>query len=377
MAESTSTHHVFLIPGLFGFATLAGYDYFQHLESAIGDRFRQAAVPLRIERVPSLPTSSIASRADVLAASIIRSPPGGPIHLVGHSSGGLDARLLMSPSTSLPGNRVPEVLRARVRTVVGINTPHFGTPLAAYFSTVSGTRLLYVISLFTVAGLSIGRLPLSMLERLVSVVKAADGLLGLDIQLIDDLTDQVLNVVGVRGRKEIGEFMRRLMTDQAGIIQLMPEVSELFNAAVEDQPGTRYGCIATAAPGPGPRRFLRAVISPVRALQLGVYTTVYGVTSRASARFPYATPTPQQNIVLSNGFDHPITPDNVDGIVPTLSMLWGELIWCGAADHLDVVGHFEDDRKPPAHVDWLHSGARFRRADFLNMVDSLCAFLLR
>jgi hypothetical protein len=58
-------------------------------------------------------------------------------------------------------------------------------------------------------------------------------------------------------------------------------------------------------------------------------------------------------------------------------MLWGELIWCGPGDHLDVVGHFEDDRKPPAHVDWLHSGAHFRRREFAAMVDAICAFLLR
>ncbi len=49
--------------------------------------------------------------------------------------------------------------------------------------------------------------------------------------------------------------MRRLAHDQAGIIQLMPEVSELFNAAVENHPNTRYGCIATAAPSRGRSAF--------------------------------------------------------------------------------------------------------------------------
>jgi hypothetical protein len=283
----------------------------------------------------------------------------------------------MSPSTSLPGARVPQEIRERVRTVLGINTPHYGTPLSAYFATVSGTRLLYAVSLLTVASLSIGRIPLSVLERLVSTVKAADGLLGLDIQLIDDLTDQVLSVVGGRGRKEIGDFMRRLMHDQAGIIQLMPEVSELFNAAVENHPNTRYGCIATAAPSPGPRRFLGAVISPVRALQLAVYTTLYGFASHPRDLYPYATPTPEQAAAFAHALGRPVDAGDADGVVPTLSMLWGELVWCGAGDHLDVVGHFEDDRKPPAHVDWLHSGAHFRRDEFHGMVDALCSFLLR
>ncbi|HVW30228.1 MAG TPA: hypothetical protein VHC69_32940 [Polyangiaceae bacterium] len=377
MPDATRPHHVFLIPGLFGFTTLAGYDYFQHLEAAIRDRFRRAGVPVLIERVPSLPTSSIRSRAVVLADAVRRSASGNPIHLVGHSSGGLDARLLMSPSTTLPGVRVADETRDRVRTVLGINTPHYGTPLSAYFSTVSGTRLLYAVSLLTVASLSIGRIPLSVLERLVSTVKAADGLLGLDIKLVDDVTDQVLSVVGARGRKEIGDFMRRLMHDQAGIIQLMPEVSELFNAAVEDRATARYGSVATAAPLPGPRRVLGAFISPMRALQLAVYTTLYGVASYSRDLYPYAVPTPQQASALARGFGRHIDPSDADGVVPTLSMLWGELVWCGPGDHLDVVGHFEDDRKPPAHVDWLHSGANFRRREFGAMVDAICEFLLR
>ena len=377
MLDATETHHVYLIPGLFGFTTLAGYDYFQHLEAAIADRFRRAGVKVRIERVPSLPTSSIALRAAVLAETVARAPEQGPIHLVGHSSGGLDARLLMSPTSSLSSIGIRLSFRERVRTVLGINTPHYGTPLSAYFTTVSGTRLLYAVSLLTVAGLSIGHLPLSVVERIVSAVKAADGLLGLDIQLIDALTDQALRVVGVRARKEIGDFMRRLMEDQAGIIQLMPEVSELFNAAVEDHPGVRYGCVVTAAPPPGPRRVFRAVVSPVRAAQLAAYTTLYGVASHARDRYPYAKPTPSQASALARGFGHHVTPDHVDGVVPTLSMLWGEVVWCGAADHLDVVGHFEDDRTPQAHVDWLHSGAHFRRRDFMAMADAVCGFLLR
>jgi hypothetical protein len=377
MRDATETHHVFLIPGLFGFTTLAGYDYFQHLEAAIDERFRRMGVRVRIERVPSLPTSSITLRAAVLAEAVSQTPAKGPIHLVGHSSGGLDARLLMSPSSTLSSIGIPLSFRERVRTVLGINTPHYGTPLSAYFATVSGTRLLYAVSLLTVASLSIGHLPLSAVERVVSAVKAADGLLGLDIQLVDALTDQVLRIVGVRARKEIGDFMRRLMEDQAGIIQLMPEVSELFNAAVEDHPGARYGCVVTAAPPPGPRRVFRAIVSPVRAVQLAAYTTLYGVASHARDRYPYATPTPAQASALARGFGRHVTTDYVDGVVPTLSMLWGEVVWCGAADHLDVVGHFEDDRTPQAHVDWLHSGAHFRRRDFTAMTDALCDFLLR
>ena len=65
-----------------------------------------------------------------------------------------------------------------------------------------------------------------------------------------------------------------------------------------------------------------------------------------------------------------------DGIVPTLSMLWGELIWCGEGDHLDVLGHFHDDLRPSEHVDWLTSGAEFTRHRFGRLNDSIVSWLL-
>lgn len=378
MEGSPETHHIYLIPGLFGFATLAGYDYFAHLERAIETRFSAAGVPVVLERVPSLPTASISQRAVMVARTVARTAgDSGPIHLIGHSSGGLDARLLLSP-----GNRLPisdEEARAidRVRSSISLNTPHYGTPLAGYFSTVAGTQLLYVLSLLTITTLSIGHLPLSVLARLIEVVRGVDKDLGLDIRLISGLTEYALRFVGERGRAEINEFLGHIEHDRAGIIQLMPDVSDLFNATVIDRPGVRYGCVATSAPPPRPRHVLGAVLSPLGALHLAVYTTLYGVTSRTDKRYTYATPTSQQEGVLTEGLMREVTPENVDGVVPTLSMLWGELLYCGAADHLDVVGHFGDERPFKDHVDWLRSGSRFRRTDFGSMVDAMCGFLLR
>jgi hypothetical protein len=260
--------------------------------------------------------------------------------------------------------------------VLGINTPHFGTPLAAYFSTVSGTRFLYAVSLLTATTLTLGHVPLSAIAGFVSALKAVDDSLGVEIRLVDDLVSNTLHVVGEKGRTEIRDFMRELERDQSGIIQLMPEVSELFNVAVLDAPGVRYGSVATAAPPPRARRLFRAMRSPLAALQLAAYTTLYGVASRASVRYPYALPDPGQRRALSLSLGRPVTPEDVDGVVPTLSMLWGELVWCGAADHLDGVGHFRDDGRPRHHVDWLDSGAHFGRASFEAMADAVCRFLL-
>jgi hypothetical protein len=64
-----------------------------------------------------------------------------------------------------------------------------------------------------------------------------------------------------------------------------------------------------------------------------------------------------------------------DGVVPLRSQLWGELVWTGYADHLDVLGHFGDGDAPPnrgpRHSDWLRSGSGFDRVRFEGMVDAL------
>jgi hypothetical protein len=88
-------------------------------------------------------------------------------------------------------------------------------------------------------------------------------------------------------------------------------------------------------------------------------------------------PTTQQVEKLAAIWPNGLLADEADGIVPTLSMLWGELLYCGAADHLDIVGHFADGPEPHLHVDWMRSGANFDRRGFHGMVDALCEFMLR
>ncbi|MGD8862930.1 MAG: triacylglycerol lipase [Myxococcales bacterium] len=373
------THHVYLIPGLFGFARLGGYDYFEHLERAIAERFAAAGLPLRMEIVATPPTASISVRAGVVARTVSSTlrDPDSPVHLVGHSTGGLDSRLLVSPGRNLDLSPEQLAWTRQVRTLISVNAPHYGTPLAGYFTTVAGTRMLHALSLLTVASLTVGNLPLSAFSGLVAAVGAVDQAVRGENRLLEQLTDRLMAIIGEQGRDEIRVYMDHVRDDRGGIIQLMPEVMELFNAAVDDNPDVRYGCVATAAPPPRKRRVLRAIVSPISALGLAVYTTVHGVSSYDDPRYPYANPTAQQRRLLHLGLGREVSPGTVDGIVPTLSMLWGELLWCGAADHLDVVGHFRDGGLPRTHSDWLGSGAGFDRRDFGAMVDAITGFMLR
>ncbi|MGF1469790.1 MAG: esterase/lipase family protein [Sandaracinaceae bacterium] len=372
--------HVVLIPGMFGFARLAGYDYFQHLARALVLHFGREGYPVRVHVVAAQPTASIRRRAAHLARVIRGSTAddGGPIHLIGHSTGGLDGRLLLSPSTHL-GDALPDERPAwmdRVRSLVTLNSPHHGTPLASFFATVSGTRLLYATSLLTVATLTLGRPGLTLLSQLLGAIETLDDALGFDAQILDRATSFALRFLNDEARQEVKGWLDGIRRDQGGIIQLMPEAMDVFNAATEDRETVRYGCVATAGREPGAVSWLENVRSPTSALSATIYQTLYRVTARESGQYRYPEPPSAAEGALSRTLGSPSRGSHNDGVVPTRSMLWGELLWSGRADHLDIVGHFYDDGRPRLHLDWLRSGSRFDRAGFARMVSAVGDFLL-
>jgi hypothetical protein len=364
---------------MFGFGRLAGYDYFNHLRVGLERRFRDAGHDVAFEDVPAPPTSSLRYRSRILATTIERTAGhDGPIHLVGHSTGGLDLRLVMSPTVYLGLD--PSLLewRSRVQSAVSINTPHYGTPVAGFFATVSGTRLLYALSLITVVSLAVGEPSLQIFSRVLAGVGGIDAIFGGDLRVFSRITDNVLRFVDKDARNEIGDFLSKVKIDQGGIIQLMPEAVDLFNASTEGDPKLRFGCIASAAPTPRSMRLARRIRSPYAALTAAIYSTLYQFAGKVPDVYPYARPSERELALLRAGIDHEILDSTNDGIVPTLSMLYGELLWAGEADHLDVLGHFHDDLPGPSpHRDWITSGSRFSRMRFNALLDALAAFQLR
>jgi len=103
---------VVLIHGLFGFRKLLGLEYFQ------GVRQLYERMGLRV-LVPSLPwAGSIEQRAHALAQQLADEP--GPLHLLAHSMGGLDARRWI---TQLEGSD-------KTASLITLSTPHHGSPAA-------------------------------------------------------------------------------------------------------------------------------------------------------------------------------------------------------------------------------------------------------
>jgi hypothetical protein len=71
-----------------------------------------------------------------------------------------------------------------------------------------------------------------------------------------------------------------------------------------------------------------------------------------------------QERALVRAYDRLPTLKDNDGMVPTLSQVWGEVIHAAWGDHLDAIGHFYLPTHVPPHFDWLNSGARFTLEEF-------------
>ncbi len=371
---SRPRHHIVLVPGLFGFARLGGFDYFTHVEEALASRFLEQGVDCEFVLVSSPPTGSIVHRSQVLMEAIQKacSDDAGAIHLVGHSTGGLDARLLMSPTT-WPDR--PDWFD-RVKTATSISTPHYGTPLAYFLTTMAGTRIVEALSLLTYVTLQAGGPPLTVLTPLIAALGRVDETLGIESRVLEKTTELLLSFLGEQGQSEVREWFDGIRSDQGAIIQLTPESMDIFNVGVENNPKLRYGCIATRMPAPAPVALLKNLRSPLSALSAAVFSTLYVGAGRTSRVYPPPEPLPEVRAYLEQRLGLPLDSSLNDGLVPTSSMIWGEVLWAGTADHLDILGHFHGDRDS-SHTDWMVSGAGFREDDFDEAMDALADFQLQ
>jgi triacylglycerol lipase len=408
-------HRVYLAPGMFGFGKLAAYDYFAHVERALADRFEAAGETLESHVVDVAPTASIRRRAVRLAELVAKTAgdDDGPIHLLGHSTGGLDARLVATPSAHLPISDDKMAWLPRLRSVTTMSTPHYGTPLASFFATVSGQRMLYAVSALTFIGLSLGAPPLAAASALVVSVGRVDRMIGVELRVLDRTTEALLRALEPATSDEVRLYLDAIRRDQGAVIQLTPEAMDLFQAGIEDRPGVAYQSTCAMAPPPSPGQLARSLTSPWSAISSTLFTTLYGITSRYDERYPCGATHAGDDAeeVLKRAFGRAPGVRANDGVVPTRSQIWGRVAWAGWADHLDVLGHFPGPidrprsfldrfRRPPPvddragdraaekggvaphpladvrHVDWLTSGAGFDVRSFGVLMDSVARGML-
>lgn len=364
---------IYLAPGMFGFARLAAYDYFEHVEAALRQRFHSAGQEVELRVCELHPTASIRRRAGKLAQLIAHTAgtDDGPIHLLGHSTGGLDARLVASPTVHLDAVANTQLgWLERLRSVITINTPHYGTPLATFFATAKGAQLLYAVSALTVTALKFGAPPLATASALVAALGRTGASAGVELALVDKLTEGVVRALDDATSRTLRDWLRLVRDDQGSVVQLTPEAMDLFQAGIDDRPGVAYHCVASYASPSGIADWVRTVRSPWAALSTALFHLLYRVTAVQDQRYPCAPPDGLGAFSALLG-ELPAMSAN-DGVVPFSSMLWGTPLWVGRGDHLDIVGHFPG---PGGHNDWLHSGSAFDKRRFDDVIDAIFAAL--
>jgi triacylglycerol lipase len=375
-SAAPSSHAVYLIPGFFGFANVGRLRYFLHVRQFLLERFAAHGLRAEVHAVQTHPTASLPRRAVCLVETMADTAPArSALHLIGHSTGGLDARLLVAPAVALPTAIDVERWAARVRTVVSVSTPHYGSPVATYLASRRGQKLLELLSVSTTYLLRFGSLPLAVLLALTALVTGADHL-GTNPTLVDELFQQLLADFSVGRRRAVQRLLREVAADQALLTQLTPESMDVFNAAVRDRAGVRYGCVVARAVRPGMRSTLRTGLDGAAQANHAVYQAIYRLAAQTPrSRRPAIDDSAAA--LLRHAFRGLPTLTANDGIVPTRAQVWGEVIAGVQADHLDVIGHFADPDHDPPHFDWLSTGSGFDRVQFEALWTQVFDYILR
>jgi hypothetical protein len=369
------SHAIYLIPGFFGFTNLGRFRYFAHVDRFLRERCAERSIDARVHVVRTHPTASLSKRAALVMETVARTTRGRSelVHLIGHSTGGVDARLAVAPGVELPTKLDVERWAVRVRSVVGVSSPQRGTPLAAYLTTRRGQRTLALLSLTTSYMLRFGRLPLSALLGIAAFFRRGDT--RREGTLIDDLSQRLLEDFSPTRRRAVGRLLREVFEDQSLLLQLTPESMELFAAAVRDRPGVRYGSVVTRSRPPGVATTLAAGLGAGAQAIHAIYGAIYRLSAQTRAG---ETPQPDaaQRRALRRAYGKVPGARANDGIVPTRAQIHGRVIAAVRGDHLDVIGHFKDPTTDPPHFDWLTSGSGFDRARFEAVWGGVLAFLL-
>ncbi|MBL8350099.1 MAG: hypothetical protein JNL87_07260 [Burkholderiaceae bacterium] len=370
-----TTQLVFLVPGFFGFTSVGSVSYFERVEQALGEALGRRGVAARIVRCSTQPTASIPRRVDALRRQVLRH--GGlkaqALHFVGHSTGGLDMRMLLTPGLKIAGGVSAERIARLTRSATSVATPHHGTPLANDFLTLQGQTLLLVLSALATSGQ--GRGTILAAAKAIALVARLDDWLGRAEGPLDRIAEGLLRKIRFDRSDPVWQYLHEIEQDQGAVLQLTPEGIDLFDASVADRPGVAYGCIVTGVPEPREQLNAQELLDPEYLALRAVFRLLHALTGRPHPRYPYPEPTPAARRRLETAFGFALTPAINDGFVPTMSQLHGRLLHAASADHLDIVGHYSLAGGRTA--DWLPSGAGFTPEGFAAAWDAVAAAIER
>lgn len=355
-------HQVLLVPGCFGFASFGELSYFNGVRERLAESFASRGLDVTITEVKTLPTASIRVRAARVLEALVRiaEASSGPIHVIGHSTGGLDARLAIAPTAALP---TPARLSdyARIHTLVSVCCPHYGTPIASFFGSTLGKPLLRLFARYWIWILRRGRLPLAFFLRLGYFIVRLRDPLRRHKSTFDELYEKLLNDFGEERRLELIQFLDAVSSDQSLVFQLTPAGCDLLNACTAD-PAVHYGSVIARAKRPTFRALFRSVWDLYSQIMYPIYAFLYFVAGRGEGA--QAVLSPAQSSALARFEAASLGEKDSDGVVPSLSQVWGEVVHVTRADHLDVVGQFGHVEESSWAGDWIPSFTGFTSRDF-------------
>lgn len=392
-------HHVYLVPGFFGFANFGDFRYFAHVREHLASYADERDIDASIHYAPTYPTASLRKRASRLV-EIIAETAGteGPIHLVGHSTGGLDARLAVAPGASLLTDVDVEALARRIESVVAVSTPHYGAPTAAFFASLLGQRLLGLLSLITIQAIRLGTIPMPAVVLLASAMGSTGAGRLVSGGIVEQVYDLVLKDFTPERRAQIEAIFEEVQRDQTLLVQLTPEGLDLFNALATERAGVRRASVVTQAKPPSLAHQLRVGPHPSNQAMYNLYRALHTIASTLPEELLPPLEGAQAR-TLEGAYGRVPSARGNDAIVPTRAQVWGEIIHAAWADHLDVIGHFgesDSDRRArrqrsmrrsstgfvrslgaeePDHVDWIRTMSGFGRPEFERMWDAVGRFV--
>jgi pimeloyl-ACP methyl ester carboxylesterase len=371
-----ATDVVVLVPGFLGFARFGGFYYFADRVVAVLRGLLEESVEYPVPVVPctTLPTHGLADRQrhlldylDRLSTATLSGVE--RIHLVGHSTGGVDAQLLgcTKPVEGRAWDRSANGVRRKIASVITIAAPHYGTRLADSWLAYWGENPLLWWGAYVPEAVKFGYHVLRLIPQEAHAIAR----------------------LRLAHPRDLISFLGRVAFNRQLITALRPEHMEKLRATLTPEPGIPRTCFVTAteprADGDRPSDpFFKEIYGLTRSEDGEASPAVQGCI-RTLADLIKRRP----DLVICS--DRKRIPSRIDaglndGVVNTARQLIdpndpSQVGGFVVADHADVLGHYDRQDSliegEPYNAGLFHSGAGFGDDEFFGLYRRVAQAILK